>query len=98
MSTLAKGFGFHRRIHVFAGSLVFPLVLSACGGGGGSTTTPPPVGPAPPPPPVAQNSIAFKTGDSTTRFLNKATFGALKAEIDTQTGRRGFRLARGRIC
>ncbi|HHL43521.1 MAG TPA: DUF1800 domain-containing protein [Hellea balneolensis] len=57
--------------------------LSACGGGGGSTVTPPP---PPPPPPPAQISKAFKTAESTSSFLAKATFGATKAQIDSLKG------------
>lgn len=61
--------------------LFAPLLLAACGGGGGTTTPPPP----PPPPPPAQVSKAFKTADSTSRFLGKATFGATQGQIDGLT-------------
>ena len=72
--------------NIFTGFVLsFPLLLTACGGSGG-TATPSPVAPAPPTPPVAQNSKAFKTEDSTARFLGKATFGARKADIDAFKG------------
>jgi len=59
------------------------FALTACGGGGSPATSAPPPVVAPPPPPVVQVSPAFRTETSTSRFLNKATFGTTHGEIQS---------------
>ena len=69
------------------------LSVSACGGSGGGGTVPntgmgssPPSPPPPPPPPPPPVSEAFSTAESTSEFLNQATFGATLSDIDALTG------------
>jgi uncharacterized protein (DUF1800 family) len=73
-------------------ALALTLGLTACGGGGGGGTVPnggvgssPPPSPPPPPPPPPVNE-AFSTAESTSEFLNQATFGATSADITALTG------------
>jgi uncharacterized protein (DUF1800 family) len=62
--------------------LASSILLSACGGGnapGGSSTTPTTTTP-PAPPPVSK---AFSTEETTSQFLNKATFGASFSDVNS---------------
>ena len=64
--------------------LSLTFLMASCGGGGSSSTPAPPPVSAPPPSPPPSSVLAAPP--QTTRFLNKATFGATQSDIDTLTG------------